>query len=201
MSSKTRLSGEERRSQILEVAINIFSEKGFSGSRIKEIAELADISETLIFQHFSSKEDLYKAALQDFFKKHPLMPEIEPMLKIKDDAGVFSSLARHLIINSRNDPRIIRVALFAALEGMHFDEILNEDAGTLSKSLARYIQQRIKDGAFRKINTSIAARLFIETVYMYTLDQHAAISGPVLPNSDEEIIKTLVSIFLNGITS
>ena len=45
-----RLTGEERRRQIINAALTLFAEKGFSGTRTREIAELANVSETLIFQ-------------------------------------------------------------------------------------------------------------------------------------------------------
>ncbi|MCG8401588.1 MAG: TetR/AcrR family transcriptional regulator, partial [Firmicutes bacterium] len=90
-NTKVRLSGEERRSQIIDAALRIFAERGFSGSRIKEIAELAGISETLIYQHFDTKEELYRAALQALFS-HPVEPQVEAIMVNKDDAGVFGTI-------------------------------------------------------------------------------------------------------------
>jgi len=204
LTTKVRLNGEDRRAQIIETALSVFSEKGFSGSRIKEIAELAGISETLIFQHFASKEELYRVTLQTLFSHHPVLPEVEAAIQTKNDRHVFSSIAAHLINHGQQDPRIIRLALFAALEKLQFKEITHNGAETsltLTDLLASYIQQRIDDGVFRKINATIAARLIIETVYMYAFDQHAAISGPVLPNPGDEVIETLTTLFLNGLKS
>lgn len=65
--TKVILSWEEHRSQIIDAAIWVFANNGFSGSPIKEVAELAGISETLIYQHFATKEDLYRTALQELF--------------------------------------------------------------------------------------------------------------------------------------
>lgn len=47
-----------RRTEILEAAIKVFSEKGFHRSTTKEIAEAADIAEGTIYNYFESKEDL-----------------------------------------------------------------------------------------------------------------------------------------------
>jgi AcrR family transcriptional regulator len=52
----------ERRGQIIDATLELFAEKGFSGTKTREIAERAGISETLIFQHFKTKGDLYRAA-------------------------------------------------------------------------------------------------------------------------------------------
>ncbi len=199
---KERLSGEERRTRIIDAALGLFADKGFSGTRTREIAELAGISETLIFQHFKTKEDLYRAALTELFGQHPVMPEVEEKMAKKDDFGIFNTLALHIIWHNRQDRRIMRLAIFSALEGPHFAENLGhgeETMPSLPELLGRYIQQRIDEGAFKKVNARIAAQLFIETVFMYVADQEASISGPPLPFSDEETVETLVRIFLDGL--
>ena len=201
---KERLSGEERRTRIIDTALGLFADKGFSGTRTKEIAELAGISETLIFQHFKTKEELYRAALQELFAHHPVMPDIEEKIAIKDDFGVFGALALHVIRHNRQDRRIMRLAIFSALEGFHFAEIVGHGAEMwppLPEILGRYIQQRINEGAFKKVNAQIAAQLFIQTIFMYIADQEAPISGPPLSFSDEEVVETLVRIFLDGLTA
>ncbi len=199
---KERLSGEERRTQILDVALRLFADKGFSGTRTREIAELAGISETLIFQHFKTKEDLYRAALGELFSHHPVMPEVEEKMAKKDDFGVFSTLALHIIRHNQRDPRIMRLAIFSALEGSHLTEVFHRGGETgppLPELLGGYIKQRIDEGAFNKVNAQIAAQLFIETIFMYVADKQASISGPPLTFSDEETVGTLVRIFLDGL--
>ena len=57
------MSGDERRSQILHVAIKLFSQNGFRGTTTKEIARAAGVSEAMVFRHFATKEELYHAIL------------------------------------------------------------------------------------------------------------------------------------------
>ncbi len=197
-----RLSGEERRKQIINAALTLFADKGFSGTRTREIAELAGVSETLIFQHFKTKEDLYRAALTELFSQYPVPPEVEEKMAEKDDVGVFRTFALHVIKHGLQDRRIVRLGIFSALEGPRFGEMFHHggEAGPpLPQLLAPYIQQRIDEGAFKKVNPQIAAQLFIETANMYLADQEASISGPPLPFPDDEVAETLVRIFLGGL--
>jgi TetR/AcrR family transcriptional regulator len=199
---KERLSGEERRTQIIDAALKLFAGKGFSGTRTREIAELAGISETLIFQHFKTKEDLYRAALTKLFSQHPLMPEVEEKMAEKDDFGVFNALALHLIKHNRKDRRLMRLAIFSAIDGPHLVDIFHhhkETEPSLPELLGNYIQQRIDEGAFKEINAQIVGQLFVEAIFMYIADQEASISGPPLPFSDEETAETLVRIFIDGL--
>src|ERR1700735_2987332 len=59
----TRMPGEDRRKQLLRVAVESFAQNGFSGTKTKDIAAAAGVSEAILFRHFASKEDLYPAIL------------------------------------------------------------------------------------------------------------------------------------------
>ncbi|MDP6778629.1 MAG: helix-turn-helix domain-containing protein, partial [Candidatus Latescibacteria bacterium] len=61
---RKRLSQEERRTQIIEVAMDLFARKGFKGATTRAIAEAAGVSEAIIFRHFATKEDLYDAIIE-----------------------------------------------------------------------------------------------------------------------------------------
>src|SRR3982751_707968 len=58
-----RLPASDRRRQLVETALDIFSRKGFGGTTTKEIAAAAGVTEAIIFRHFPSKADLYNAFL------------------------------------------------------------------------------------------------------------------------------------------
>ncbi len=200
---RQRLRGEERRAGILEAALKLFAEKGFTGTRTKEIAREAGISETLIFQHFKNKRNLYRQALQSLFSRHPVVPEIEEMMSRNDDFEVFQTLATHILKHAREDRRILRLAIYCGLEGMRFIEEFPEDPGSEHQgprhALSRYIRKRVNDGVFRDTNPQIAAKLFIDTVMMYSADRELQISGPPLPFSEKKVVNTLVDLFLNGL--
>src|SRR5215813_395369 len=58
-----RMTAEDRREQIIEVAVRLFSQKGFRGATTKEIAYAAGVNEAIIFRHFSTKGELYAAII------------------------------------------------------------------------------------------------------------------------------------------
>lgn len=51
--------GEERKKQLLQVALDVFIEKGFYGTSTREIARRAGVSSGLLFHYFSNKESIY----------------------------------------------------------------------------------------------------------------------------------------------
>ena len=54
-----RMNKEERRRQILDAAMTVFIEKGYSSSTTVEIAKAAGISEVTLFRYFSSKQEIF----------------------------------------------------------------------------------------------------------------------------------------------
>jgi AcrR family transcriptional regulator len=58
-TAKRRLTAEERRTGILDAALAVFSERGYHDASIDEIAGEAGVSKALIYEHFSSKQELY----------------------------------------------------------------------------------------------------------------------------------------------
>jgi AcrR family transcriptional regulator len=55
----------ERREQILTAAKRAFSQNGFAATGLEDVAREAGVTRVLIYRHFDSKEDLYRAALDD----------------------------------------------------------------------------------------------------------------------------------------
>jgi AcrR family transcriptional regulator len=60
----TRLDGDERRKAIVAAAVPLFARKGFAGTTTRELAEVAGISEALLFRHFPTKKQLYGEILR-----------------------------------------------------------------------------------------------------------------------------------------
>lgn len=60
----SRLPREERRDQLLSIASETFVDRGYHAAGMDEIADRAGVSKPVLYQHFSSKLDLYLAVLQ-----------------------------------------------------------------------------------------------------------------------------------------
>ena len=56
---RVRMTGTERRQQLLDVAKTLFAEKGFEGTAIEEVASRAHVSKPVVYEHFGGKEGLY----------------------------------------------------------------------------------------------------------------------------------------------
>lgn len=56
---RVRMDATERREQLIGVGRTVFAERGFQAASVEEIAERADVSKPLVYEHFGGKEGLY----------------------------------------------------------------------------------------------------------------------------------------------
>lgn len=60
-----RLPAARRRQQLLDVALEVFGERGFHPTSMNDVAEAAGVTKPVLYQHFGSKRDLYREVLTD----------------------------------------------------------------------------------------------------------------------------------------
>jgi AcrR family transcriptional regulator len=64
LSTRKRLPAAERREVIVRTATEVFSERGYDGASIDEIARRSGVSAPVVYDHFASKQDLYERLLE-----------------------------------------------------------------------------------------------------------------------------------------
>jgi AcrR family transcriptional regulator len=64
-TNTTRRSGESTRAEILRVSLELFSRKGYDGTSIRDIAEAMGLTKSSLYYHFSGKEAIIRALLDD----------------------------------------------------------------------------------------------------------------------------------------
>ncbi|KAB8191110.1 TetR family transcriptional regulator [Nonomuraea phyllanthi] len=67
--SRRRMSGSERREQLIHISRTLFAEKGFDGTSIEEIAATAQVSKPVVYEHFGGKEGVYAVVVDREMQK------------------------------------------------------------------------------------------------------------------------------------
>lgn len=60
-----RLPAAQRRSQLLDTAVHVFAEHGYHATSMNDVAETAGVTKPVLYQHFSSKRQLFVEVLTD----------------------------------------------------------------------------------------------------------------------------------------
>lgn len=64
-----RMTGQERREQLLDVGRALFAERGYESTSIEEIAKRAAVSKPVVYEHFGGKEGLYAVVVDREMKR------------------------------------------------------------------------------------------------------------------------------------
>lgn len=199
------MAGDERRLQILRVAVSLFSQRGFRGTTTKEIAQAAGVSEAMVFRHFATKEELYAAILDHkACAEGPIDPEkmVADALQRKDDRAVFEGLALGALKHHEGDRDFQRLLLYSALEQHELAQMFFENfVRRVYEFLGGYIRERQKDGAMIEIDPAIVVRAFIGMIMHHSLNNNLWDPDRRLLNiSNEAAARQFTDVLLNGIS-
>ena len=201
-----RMAGDERRSQILRVAVDLFSHEGFRGTTTKKIAQAAGVSEAMVFRHFATKEELY-AAILDHKACSGDAVDLEMMVADavarRDDRAVFEGLAFHALEHHEHDPNFQRLLLHAALEGHELAQMFFEKfVRRVYEFLGNYIRERQREGAMIDMDPAIMVRSFIGMIIHHSLNNNLWDPQRRLLNlSNQAAAQNFTTILLQGIST
>lgn len=189
------------RDQILETSIKLFAKKGFNGTTTKEIAEMADVNESLIFRHFSTKRKLYGAIIERKIDEEPgIELPLHEHKNSKDVSLIFTAIAERMFDKCGKDPSFIRLLHFSALEGHELSDMFFDTyVEYVNMLLCDYIEKRIFDKTFKKVNSLYASQAFIGMVVNHIIERELFGAKNRNKADEKEVIETFVSIFLDGI--
>ncbi|MFL6255045.1 MAG: TetR/AcrR family transcriptional regulator [Pyrinomonadaceae bacterium] len=218
----SRMCADDRRLQIAEVAMRLFSERGFRGTTTKEIAQAAGVSEAIIFRHFATKEELYTAiidfkgcggAAKSSVAGRPERPAVieeicggvAEAMKAADDLAVFEGVALHMLDHHQSDPDFLRLLMYIALENHSLGQVFwDKNVRVLYEFLGGYVRRRQREGALRDVDPYAAVRVFLGSVIHHSLVNLLWDKDParrIFHISNEEAARQFAEILLRGIAA
>lgn len=205
-----RMSGDQRREQILHSAFDLFSKRGFSGTTTKDIARASGVSEAMVFKHFSSKDELYGAILEakkceeglhefPWESNQALLDAMEE----GDDLAVFYNFALQALTKQQSDVAFMRLLFYSALEEHELAErFFGEFVVKIYEFLGAYIERRQKEGGIRDVNPKVIVRSFLGMIIHHSLNNILwDRNRRILDISNEEAAKNFAEIVLYGAAS
>jgi AcrR family transcriptional regulator len=111
--------GRQRKAELLEAAISLFSDLGFEGTTTKAIAERSGVTEAVIFRYFETKQDLFREVVEVY---GPLLHYEMPFEDLRDSPFevALGKLLEGYLEHAWKHRRSIRLFLLATF---HDDEI------------------------------------------------------------------------------
>ncbi len=146
-----RLKAEERRKQILKVAVKVFARSNYQAARVADIAMEVGISEAAIYRHFRRKEDIFLAIL-DHMSKQILAFWQEEFEKSDDVIEVLRGMGNTYYRRMIQHPDELRVQ-FQAISEIDTPSIaqrLRKDHENYVSFFTKVLEKGVRNGSIRK---------------------------------------------------
>ena len=192
----------DRRAEILDAALEEFSEKGFRGATIKSIAAAAGVaSPALIYWYFKDKADLLEAVLGRHLPILQAMHEAEGLMD-RPPEEVLPMLGRAYLDTLRR-PAVQRIARLMVGEALRRPEtadlVVKHGPGRVLAFLREYLAHQVALGRLRPHDVRASARAFIGMLIPQAVGDafFPALATDGLTN--DEHLEACVEIFLHGL--
>jgi TetR/AcrR family transcriptional regulator len=193
-----RLSQDERKKKIVQAAMRAFSRTGFRGTRTRDLAMEAGVSEGLVFKYFPDKKSIQKAIIEERIRTTgPLVSEDLARLTPRE---ALRSIAQAMIARNLKDPDFMRLLYFSALEGEPLAGMLYRKRQTRGVGgLARLLKSWAAEGKIdRKVDSRFAAWLFVAGVYHLIVSRHIFGFGDFMDEKGD-LAEKAADLFMRGI--
>jgi AcrR family transcriptional regulator len=100
---RTRMTGPQRREQLVSVGRSVFARRGYSAATVEEIAERAGVSKPIVYEHFGGKDGLYDAVVQEEIEELTARMGAAVSTDVARVAGEQAALAFLTYIDERED--------------------------------------------------------------------------------------------------
>ena len=162
---------ERTRQNLLKAAQNVFSEKGFSGARVDEIARKARANKAMIYYHFGTKEELYQTVLLDLFAG--ILQEVARLGRdVADPRERLLSLYSGLVDQFARHPELPRIMMREVLAGgTHMDTAAAGALGAIIRFVGACIGQGVTEGTFRAVSPLVVHLTMIGPILLFFVSE------------------------------
>lgn len=192
----------QKRQQLLDAALDVFSTYGFNGASLDEIARLANMHKSNIFYYYENKEALYIEVLTSVLQKW-----ISPFQELQDELDPVDAITVYLqqkIEIARQYPNASRLFALELIQGAtHISPILQ---GPLKKIFKRKVKVIVQWQEQGKISQEIDPELLILNIWAITQNyadfsmQMEMMTGKTLKNKSmlQRSLKHTVHLLVYG---
>jgi AcrR family transcriptional regulator len=196
-----RPSSEQRRAQILNGALWVFSTKGFAEASIKDIAAAAGIgSPGLIYHYFKDKQDVFRQLVEQRIPVFDLLAHGDELMAIPP-RHLLTKLAS-IVLTAAGDPQtaaLMKLMLGESLRQPQVAETLNAvGPGRGFRLLREYLARHMDAGRLRRMDPGAAVRCFVGPLVLYVLSREVFVQPDTADLTPEAMVEGAVDLFMRG---
>jgi len=191
---------EDRREHIIDAAMRVFSQKGFTKATNKDIAREAGITPGLIYYYFESKEALLKAIIETRSPVQLLNSLPQQMFELPPEMFLRFLIQRVLgIVETENFIRLARMLLPEIVHSPEMASMLTAIFQRVLGFLGGFLDEKMQCGELRRIDVALASQAILGTVMGFVLRRQILQDPAALQYSHEQIAQSVVETVLQGL--
>lgn len=199
---KRRLSGTDRRKQIIERASALFAQRGFDGVTIKDLAASCRINQAVLYHHFKSKRELHQAVVEEKIKQLDIESFLATLDRDQPIGELLKAVAAHILSIASRDTQINRLLLLGTLQkSAETTALFKAWRQPFVDYLHAEFARRIKAGEFRRVDPHITARSFIGMIMDCSVSCFLWPEFGYAGFDPEATVSNNVGVFLRGLES
>lgn len=190
---------EQKRVDILVAAVSLFSEEGFKSTSMDMVAAKANVSKRTVYNHFPSKEALFKEILQDIISRVGQATAIpyQPNVSLKSQLLMVALNEVELL----KDECMIQLSRVCIAESIHAPELVAEETEQFNSAdfgFGVWVKQAIADKKLIDEDPMLMVHHFVGSLKEIFFWPQIFSSG-TLPDEDRirEIIERTIRMFLS----
>ncbi|HJW90847.1 MAG TPA: helix-turn-helix domain-containing protein [Anaerolineales bacterium] len=197
MTDETVTKGERTRAEILAATYKLFIARGFHGTSMRQIAREAGIALGGIYNHFSSKDDIFLAVL---LERHPYFHVI-PVLKTAQGETVeelVQDAARRMVAllgGERTDFLNLMFIELVEFRGQHVPQLFTIMFPEVLAFAQRFVTGKDE---LRSIPLPVVVRAFIGLFFSYIITD-ILLGKQMPPEMEQNALDYFIDIYLHGI--
>jgi AcrR family transcriptional regulator len=192
--------GERTAAVIVEAAYDLFVQRGYHGTSMRQIAERAGIAPGGLYNHFPGKEALFAAVLDAHHPYRQLLPALGDAQGDSVDELVRDAAHRAYEVITRVETNLLPLAFIELVEfqGRHLARVIETVYPSLEDFARRFAERR---GELRPVPVPVALRTFIGLVLAYVVSDLVVRNTPLLKSMDFDWFDGMLDIYLHGIVA
>ncbi|MGH8225428.1 MAG: TetR/AcrR family transcriptional regulator [Gammaproteobacteria bacterium] len=191
-----------KRDTILAAAQNAFLRDGYDAANMESIAQEAAVSKQTIYNHFGSKEDLFRAIVEARCENLSVALDHEFLDQGDDPERVLSAFGETVLeaMLSRENMRMHRLLQNEGRRYPRLAEIFyRQGPDSAANRLAKYLAEQTTKGRLAVKDPRIAAEQFVTMLSGHLRLRHLiGLADPPTPDKRKQYVANAVHLFLNG---
>jgi AcrR family transcriptional regulator len=146
---------ERRRSEIIEAALEVFSEKGYHAAKIEDIAARLNIGHGTFYRYFKNKLDIFNHVVEDVISRATeFVSDIDPREPdtLEEYRRQLETIGDRLFELFKRHPQISRVLFYEAfgIDDEYMQKRIREIFDLFGRFTAMYLENGVRKGYLRR---------------------------------------------------